>query len=559
MKKKLFALLLCALMLVSVIGVQVAAADGDTLGTEENDTPFWTVHSDVWAAEAGKTQTMSFTNFTDGATNWNNFLVVLQSTDSGHSAADVSGYSEYAVLRADNFGWGAGYGSAVLESNWNWDTFRDDMNGAQVTMTVVNYGDGYADVLLNIITSDGAEHFQNYKMITVSGDLYFCLTLEKAYLSGITAPVAGEISAEMLSEHAELVAEAEAKEALRGPVYYDAIGLGVGANDLSTPFWGDHSPDEQILPGQTLTYYFTNYSSKHRNWNNYLAVLLGIDGGYHEYSVTRADNWGWGAGYDGIATASSAWNWKTFKARNHGANVVLTIVNNDDGTADIFTTITSRNGDVNYQDYLGIAVDADDLYANLTVDNAFLDLLAVEKVGGRLGAEDNTTAWWTEFSDLWKVESGESISRRFTNYGGDDKYKNFVVILKSFEGATEYAVVRADNYGWSGALNTFANLADLGWTLNSNWNWDTFIDELAEAKVVLTVTNNGDDTADVVANITGHSGTEYYQTYEGISVDSDDLGFQLTVEGAHIVFEDSMIQVYENGEVSFYDMYYGVE
>ena len=45
-----------------------------------------------------------FTNYTDGGSNWNNFFVVLATAD---------GTTEYAVLRADNYGWGNGYETAL--------------------------------------------------------------------------------------------------------------------------------------------------------------------------------------------------------------------------------------------------------------------------------------------------------------------------------------------------------------------------------------------------------------------------------------------------------------
>ena len=58
------------------------------------------------------------------------------------------------------------------------------------------------------------------------------------------------------------------------------------------------------------------------------------------------------------------------------------------------------------------------------------------------------------------------------------------------------------------------------------------------AKVTVTVTNNGDGTADVKAIMIGNDGEEYWQKYEGISIsDPDDVWFRFTVDGSCLVFD----------------------
>ena len=69
------------------------------LGAEDNSTGWWTAHTDNIKVEPKETKVVSFTNYTNGAANWNNLLVVLNKAN----------LEEYAVLRADNFGWGNGY------------------------------------------------------------------------------------------------------------------------------------------------------------------------------------------------------------------------------------------------------------------------------------------------------------------------------------------------------------------------------------------------------------------------------------------------------------------
>ena len=573
MKKKLFAMLLAVAMLVSVFGgALVASADGDTLGSDASDAAFWSVHSDVWAAPAGKAMTMTFTNNNDGGANWNNFLVVLQSTAAGHSTADDPAYAEYAVLRADNFGWGAGYAGAILESNWDWGTFMDDMNGANVTLTIVNHGDGFADVYAKIVTAEGDEHFQNYKNIAVSGDLYFCLTLEKAYLTGITTPVESEITAEQAAAHKEAtVAANAAEEAYRAVVNDFAEQFEnlptvdyVGTTDSATPFWGDHSDYWQVQKGESSTVRFINHNSgEGENWNNFLIVLRDTVDGANladgEYAVLRADNWGWGKGFE-TAHKSAVKNWRYFVRNLNGAKVTATVAYNTDNTADVLIDILGSNNHLYKQNYTGITVDGD-LYYGLTVDNAWLEILGnegdepaelpweptwpesaenVDSIDALIGSTDYSMDWFASLSGNWKVDSKEVVSKKFINYSSKvENYNNFMVMLRGDLSGNngEYAVLRADNAGWTYSLNTWQNLNLLGWTLSSNWDWDSFKTFIDGSTVVVSVANYGDGTASVHADLT--KGTEsHYQYYDGIPVDSEDLYFALGADGAYLMPTD---------------------
>lgn len=158
------------------------ATTGTVLGSMACDTAFWSVHSEPVAVPSGESVSVNFKNWTDGLANWNNFLVVLQNVPAVHSADADANYKEYAVMRADNYGWGGGYdGIAVAECDWNWETFTKDINGADVNLTITNNG-STADVVAVITTADGKTYNQKYTGIAVDGDLYYCLTCEKSFL-----------------------------------------------------------------------------------------------------------------------------------------------------------------------------------------------------------------------------------------------------------------------------------------------------------------------------------------------------------------------------------------
>lgn len=155
---------------------------GTVVGATDCTTGFWTAHSNTLEVPAGETVTVNFKNYTNQLQNWNNFLVVLQNVADAHAAADNADYKEYAVLRADNFGWGAGYdGIATATCDWNWDTFKADIDRSDVAVAVTNNGDT-VDVVATVTTTAGTVYTQSYTGVAVDGDVHFCLTVEGGFL-----------------------------------------------------------------------------------------------------------------------------------------------------------------------------------------------------------------------------------------------------------------------------------------------------------------------------------------------------------------------------------------
>lgn len=160
--------------------------------------------------------------------------------------------------------------------------------------------------------------------------------------------------------------------------------------------------------------------------------------------------------------------------------------------------------------------------------------------GTLVGAPDFTTPFWGAHSESKAVAEGETVSTKFIAYHQAEcsNWNTFAVVLKNgvATGAAEdpnyveYGVCRADNWGWTPAMDT-AN-PEIGWTLESNWNWDNFLANLQGATVVVSVTNNG-ATADVVIDVTTAAGETFFQKYLGIAV-TGDVYFDVTVDGSCI-------------------------
>ena len=165
--------------------------------------------------------------------------------------------------------------------------------------------------------------------------------------------------------------------------------------------------------------------------------------------------------------------------------------------------------------------------------------------GPQVGAEDCTTEFWTMGSEGWTVPSGETVSKTFVNWHGAEaaNWNNFIVVLTNETSdlveQNAYAVVRVDNWGWKWIDGVSVNTAstELGWTVESDWNWDNFAADTQGATVTISVTNNG-STADVECQITSADGnTTHFQNYKGIAVDGD-LYFYLSVDHSWIDIQD---------------------
>lgn len=147
-----------------------------------------------------------------------------------------------------------------------------------------------------------------------------------------------------------------------------------------------------------------------------------------------------------------------------------------------------------------------------------------------LGAADCSTAWWKEFTNDLKIPAGETFEFNFTNYtSGANNYNNYVVILRKADLA-EYAVVRADNYGWG---NGYAACTPIG----TQGDFATWLASMNGAKVKLFVTNCNNGTADIQAIVTGTDGSVTTQSYLGINtIDPSDLNVAFTVDSSHLKF-----------------------
>ena len=140
--------------------------------------------------KGGKAE-LKFYNYSNKQKNWNNWCLVAANAERG-----AAGYAEHFVLRNDNYGWftTAGGNTAdnssnvdfTLSSDYNWDTFADDMNGSLVDMNV-EFTSGNVVKMTSTITTT-AKKVYNYsfsmKLTENQSSVVLFFVNEGSYIDG---------------------------------------------------------------------------------------------------------------------------------------------------------------------------------------------------------------------------------------------------------------------------------------------------------------------------------------------------------------------------------------
>ena len=179
------------------------------------------------------------------------------------------------------------------------------------------------------------------------------------------------------------------------------------------------------------------------------------------------------------------------------------------------------------------------------------DAVAVELSPEVVGAEDNSSAWWTDFSQYFTIPVAKKLTIRFVNYSGASNWNNWVLALttakeRGADGYAEYAVIRADNYGWGSAYDG-ANIAiDMDGTApdGDNW-WATFRDKMNGASVEMVIDHASEGTAYVVATATATDGTIITETFHCPVSFIDDINVFMVADGAHAKLESAYLSTSE--------------
>lgn len=505
------------------------------VGAEDNSAAWWTAFSDYFTIPVNKLLHLEFVNHGTGVNNWNNWnLAVVNEVGD----RDAEGYKEYFVLRSDAYGWagtmadeGYAYDGGMISHNYPdidgdgdiWNDFRTTMQGANVTLEVDHSPTGNVFVTATAVGTNGVELVMTYQQpVSAAKDIAAFLVcdgsyfeMKKAYLipSKITvvedvAPVS--IVVEGTPEFVEFGNEDFWGDATATVTYADGSSAQVDSADISFTV----IPDMTTLGEKTV---IVSYSkTKQGAYGPAVSTLytLEVTNPVASMEITTMPDI---KEYYFFSTDSVLFNTK-------GLVVTATY---SDGTTGVlansglkFSKIPAAEGTQN-------AVIA---YVGATSTVTVECPVTLVKGTGQVGANDFSSGWWTVFSDDYNIPTGQSKTLNMYCYSDNlQPYHSPCTILRKAD-MTEYGVVRMDNFGWGDGYATA--------TLTSDWNWDIFASSINGSRVEITVTNNGDNTADVLYNVTYVNGETHFQKYEGITVDSADLNCALVIEGAYVVLVD---------------------
>ena len=513
-----------------------------TLGATDNSDAWWTSHLDAdIKIESNKSYSTTFTNYTSGANNYNNYVVVLRKADK----------TEYAVMRSDDYCWGDAVGGnggpLITHSNSasdDWGAWLAQMNGAKVTVTVTNYGDNTADVVAEVTGTEGLTSTQKYLGIPVeSADLYLDFTtdgchyvFDKAEMDVADVKDQQPESMELIDVPAEVDKGTSLQDftsTLKAKVTYaDGAVKEVDASDLEFVVVPDmETVGEKYVVATLKKTLLGKTADKTISANAKFSVVAGIK----SITVTKAPEHTHYYFFNSSAFASAD---RTLAFDPTGMEVTAKYVEGEDAVLDnsklTFSAIPATAGE-----HEVTITTENGRKTTVKVNVAESKLVAANPTPSVVGATDNSSAFWTEFSDDIKVPAGKTLEYGFTNYtDAASNWHNFCVILRNAS-LTEYVVVRADNYGW-----TYDNSGPYGYKdctpSGGQTDWAAWLAAMNGAKCKVYITNNNNGRADIQITMLGNDGVTYTQSYLGISgIDVNDLQSALTVENAHVVFGSS--------------------
>lgn len=505
------------------------------VGAEDNSAAWWTAFSDYFTIPVNKLLHLEFVNHGTGVNNWNNWNLAVTNEVADR---DGDGYKEYFVLRSDAYGWGGtmanegyAYDGGMISFDYPdtdgdgdiWNDFRTTMQGANVTLEVDHSSTGNVFVTATAVGTNGVELVMTYQQaVSAANNIVAFLIcdgsyfeMKKAYLipSKVTVvedvnPVS--IAVEGTPEFVEFGNEDFWGNAIATVTYADGSSEQVNPDDISFTV----IPDMTTLGKKTV---IVSYSkTKQGAYGPAVSTFytLEVTNPVASMEITAMPN------------ISEYYFFSPDSVLFNPTGLVINATYSD-GTTGIlansglkFSKIPATEGVQN------AVITYEGATSTVTVNCP----VTMVKGTAQVGANDFTTGWWTEFSEDYNVPSGQSKTLSMYCYSNNlQPYHSPCTILRKAD-KTEYGVVRMDNFGWGDGYATA--------TVTSNWNWDTFASNINGSRIEITVTNNGDNTADVIYNVTYVNGETHYQNYEGITVDSTDLNYALVIERAYVVLVD---------------------
>ena len=519
-----------------------------TVGNTDFSSGFWTSFSKYYVVQDNQKWNAVFNlNINPSATNtYKNFaLVITNDVDRGGT-----GYTEYGAIRFDNqpsgnSEWGDHIDRSFVQSNLTFETDKDkgvDKLGGKVTLTVDR---SRVDTFMVKITNGTVTktYIQPSKIANLNADesntnIRCFLVPEGSFIDfqqSNIEPIGGYTSAQdkapvsmvLNNVPTEVDKGTTLEEAMQNVsatvTFEEGVTKVIPASELLFSAINDM---DEVGEKTLIVIYNKTFKGENAATPIVANAKFNVVAGIKTITVTQAPT----------RTNYYYYNSAAVDGVNHtlafdptGMVVNATYVEGEPGVIDNSKLTFSRIPATAGKHEVTITTE-NGRTATVEVNVAESAVKAVTPTPVSLGAEDCSTAWWTEFTKDMKIPAGETFEFNFTNYSsGVNNWNNYVVILRKADLA-EYAVVRSDNYGWG---NGYAACTPIG----TQGDWATWLATMNGAKVKMFVTNCNNGTADIQAIVTGTDGSVTTQSYLGINtIDPSDLNVAFTVDSSHLKF-----------------------
>lgn len=522
-----------------------------TVGNTDFSSGFWTSFSKYYVVQDNQKWNAVFNlNINPSATNtYKNFaLIITNDVDRGGT-----GYTEYGAIRFDNqpsgnSEWGDHIDRSFVQSNLTFETDTDkgvDKLGGKVTLTVDR---SRVDTFMVKITNGTVTktYIQPSKIANLNADesntnIRCFLVPEGSFIDfqqSNVEPIGGYTSAQdkapvsmvLNNVPAEVDKGTTLEEAMQNVsatvTFEEGVTKVIPASELLFSAINDM---DEVGEKTLIAIYNKTFKGENAATPIVANAKFNVVAGIKTITVTQAPT----------RTNYYYYNSAAVDGVNHtlafdptGMVVYATYVEGEPGVIDNSKLTFSRIPATAGKHEVTITTE-NGRTATVEVNVAESAVKAVTPTPVSLGAEDCSTAWWTEFTKDMKIPAGETFEFNFTNYSsGAGNWNNYVLILRKADLA-EYAVVRADNYGWG---NGYAACTPIG----TQGDWATWLATMNGAKVKLFVTNCNNGTADIQAIVTGNDGSVTTQSYLGINtIDPSDLNVSFVVDSSHLKFDSA--------------------
>ena len=165
-----------------------------------------------------------------------------------------------------------------------------------------------------------------------------------------------------------------------------------------------------------------------------------------------------------------------------------------------------------------------------------------------VGPEDNSAAWWTEFSDYFTIPSNKLLHLEFINYGsGENNWNNWNLAVanvadRDADNYAEYFVLRSDAYGWGNEDFDLSMVSHNYPDLDEDGDiWNDFRTTMQGAHVTLEIDHSPTGNVFVTATVVGTNDIELVMTYQQPVSATEDIVAFLICDASHFEMQKAYL------------------